>query len=184
MTVRKPRNPKARPGRSRSTPSRSGAPRSGARRSAAARSAAPRSAAARSAGSPKAARKRQAEPGGAAAPAAAASDAPDAASPPVLSEKQRRHLRGLAHGIKPVIWLGNAGLSAAVTAETARALRDHELIKVKATGEADRKARDAAFAELAAQTASALIHRIGNVAVLYRPNPGLSRIVLPDVPPL
>jgi RNA-binding protein len=105
-------------------------------------------------------------------------------SPPALSEKQRRHLRGLAHGIKPVIWLGNAGLSAAVTAETARALRDHELIKVKATGEGDRKARDAAFAELAVQTASALIHRIGNVAVLYRPNPGLSRIILPDVPPV
>lgn len=120
------------------------------------------------------------------APAAALSSvtAEGSSSPPALSEKQRRHLRGLAHGIKPVIWLGNAGLSAAVTAETARALRDHELIKVKATAEGDRKARDAAFAQLAAQTASALIHRIGNVAVLYRPNPTLARIVLPDPPDL
>ncbi len=138
-----------------------------------ARSAAPRSTAPRSAAA-SAAAVAEASPGTPGAPA----------SPPELSEKQRRHLRGLAHGIKPVIWLGNAGLSAAVTAETARALRDHELIKVKATGEGDRKARDAAFAELAAQTASAVIQRIGNVAVLYRPNPGLSRIVLPDVAPV
>jgi RNA-binding protein len=99
---------------------------------------------------------------------------------PQLSEKQRRHLRGLAHELKPVIRLGNAGLTDGVAAETARALQDHELIKVKGTGGGDRGARDALFAELAARTGSALIHRIGNVAVLYRPDPKLPRILIPD----
>lgn len=105
------------------------------------------------------------------------------APPPVapdLSEKQRRHLRGLAHELKPVIRLGNAGLTDAVATETARALHDHELIKVKAPGSGDREARDALFTELAQRTASALIHRIGNVAVLYRPHATLPRILIPD----
>ena len=104
----------------------------------------------------------------------------EAPQAPELSERQRRHLRGLAHELKPIIRLGNAGLTDAVAAETVRALHDHELIKVKAPGGGDREARDALFAELALRTASALVHRIGNVAVLYRPNEKLARIIIPD----
>jgi len=98
---------------------------------------------------------------------------------PELSERQRRHLRGLAHALKPVVRLGNAGLTPAVRAETDRALEDHELIKVKAAG-GDRAARDALFAALARDTGSALVHRIGNVAVLYRPHVEMPRILIPD----
>jgi RNA-binding protein len=98
---------------------------------------------------------------------------------PTLSERARRHLRGLAHPLKPVIMLGNAGLTPAVTAETARALHDHELIKVKAPG-GDRQVRDATFTALAQATGSVLVHRIGHVAVLYRPHAQLPRILLPD----
>jgi RNA-binding protein len=86
----------------------------------------------------------------------------------------------LAHELKPIIRLGNSGLTAAVAAETARALHDHELIKVKAPGGGDRAARDALFAELAQRTASALVYRIGNVAVLYRPHEKLAKIIIPD----
>jgi RNA-binding protein len=98
---------------------------------------------------------------------------------PELSEKQRRYLRGLAHPLSPVIRLGKEGLTESVAKETIRALFDHELIKVKAPG-GDREARDALFADLAERTGSALVHRIGNVAVLYRPRPGLKRILIPD----
>jgi RNA-binding protein len=87
---------------------------------------------------------------------------------PQLSERQRRHLRGLAHALKPVVRLGNAGLTPAVLAETARALEDHELIKVKVPG-GDRTARDALSAALARDSGSALVHRIGNVAVPLPP---------------
>src|SRR6516164_10436262 len=48
-------------------------------------------------------------------------------APVLLSERQRRHLRGLAHALKPVIRLGNAGVTPAVIAETACALETHEL---------------------------------------------------------
>jgi RNA-binding protein len=95
-----------------------------------------------------------------------------------LSEKQRRHLKGLAHPLKPVILMGNSGLTDAVVAETQRALHDHELIKVRLPGQ-DREQRDAALAALAERTQSIMVTRIGHVAVLYRAHPKLPRIVLP-----
>jgi RNA-binding protein len=103
----------------------------------------------------------------------------DATAAPDLTQKQIRYLRGLAHPLSPIIQLGKEGLTDAVAKETTRALFDHELIKVKAPG-GDRDARDAVFASLAERTGSALVHRIGNVAVLYRPRPDLKRILIPD----
>lgn len=95
-----------------------------------------------------------------------------------LTENQRRFLKGKAHELKPIILIGNAGLTEAVAKETARALDDHELIKVKGRG-ADRDARDSMFEDLAQRTGSALIHRIGHTAILYKPakKPAL---IIPD----
>jgi RNA-binding protein len=95
-----------------------------------------------------------------------------------LSEKQRRHLKGLAHPLKPVILMGNSGLTEAVVAETSRALASHELIKVRLPG-LDREDRDAALALLAGRTESTMVTRIGHVAVLYKAHPEVPRIVLP-----
>lgn len=96
-----------------------------------------------------------------------------------LSERQKKHLRGLGHALKPVIWVGNAGLTEALARETARALEDHELIKVKAPL-GDRAARDQLLAELAQRTGSHLVNRIGNVGLLYRAHPKLPKILIPD----
>jgi RNA-binding protein len=96
-----------------------------------------------------------------------------------LTEKQRRHLKGLADPLKPVILMGNAGLTEAVIAATAQALDDHELIKVRLPG-MERQDRDAALGMLAERTGSLMVTRIGHVAVLYRRHPDLPRIVLPS----
>jgi RNA-binding protein len=96
-----------------------------------------------------------------------------------LSDKQLRFLRGRAHALKPVIQIGNNGLTAGVLAETRRALADHELIKLRIQA-ADRHARDALLAELVRDTGSALVTRIGHVAVLFQANPKLSKYPLPD----
>ena len=96
-----------------------------------------------------------------------------------LSENQRRFLRGRAHALKPVIHVGNNGLTDGVAKETARALKDHELIKVRAPG-SDRQARDALFADLATRTDSTLVHRIGHVAILYRANKTKPGLIIPD----
>ncbi len=109
-------------------------------------------------------------------------DTPSASPPagPVsLSERQKRYLRGLAHPLKPLIRIGNAGVTDPLVREMERALEDHELVKVKAPG-GDRGARDGMLESLAARSGSALVQRIGNVAVFYRPHPKLKKILIPD----
>ncbi len=96
-----------------------------------------------------------------------------------LSEKQKKHLRRLAHPQKPIVLLGNAGLTDNVTSELERALLRHELVKVNARV-GDRESRDQILATLAERTASELVQRVGNTGIFYRKNNELAKIVLPD----
>ena len=98
---------------------------------------------------------------------------------PRLSERQKRHLRGLAHALGPIVRIGQAGASAAVVSELARALHDHELVKVKVPG-GDREGRAQLIAQLAEGSGSALVQRIGNVALFYRPRADSPRILIPE----
>jgi RNA-binding protein len=96
-----------------------------------------------------------------------------------LSEKQKKHLRRLAHPLSPLVMLGNAGLTDGVVDELERALAHHELVKVSArVGERD--ARNETLAMLAVRTSSALVQRIGHVGVFYRRRPDLPKILIPD----
>ena len=95
-----------------------------------------------------------------------------------LSEPQRKFLRGLAHPLKPLIRVGNAGLSEALLNELDLQLEHHELLKVRVAAPT-REERDSAVTELAARSRSLLVTRIGNVAVLYRPRNEPPRIELP-----
>jgi len=96
-----------------------------------------------------------------------------------LSEKQKKHLRRLAHPQKPIVLLGNAGLTDNVTSELDRALLRHELVKVSARV-GDRESRDQILATLAERTVSELVQRVGNIGIFYRKNNELAKIVLPD----
>ena len=95
-----------------------------------------------------------------------------------LRESQKKHLRGLGHALKPVIMVGDAGLSESLLAEFETALAHHELIKVRVRV-GDRNARDAAIEELCRHGSAELVTRIGNVALLYRRNDEKPRITLP-----
>lgn len=96
-----------------------------------------------------------------------------------LSEKQKKHLRRLAHPLRPIVMIGNAGLTDGVVNELDRALTDHELVKVSArVGERD--ARNTALTSLAHRTSSALVQRVGHVGVFYRRSEDLSKILIPD----
>jgi RNA-binding protein len=96
-----------------------------------------------------------------------------------LTEKQKKHLRRLAHPMSPIVMLGNAGLTEGVISELDRALNDHELVKVAArVGE--RRSRDAALGDLAVRTASEIVQRVGHVGVFYRRRKDLPKILIPD----
>ena len=81
-----------------------------------------------------------------------------------LSTKQKQHLKGLAHPLKPVVMLGGNGLTEGVLAEIELALEHHELIKVKIASE-DRETKQLIVRE----TKACNVQVIGNTLVLYRP---------------
>ncbi|AXY56120.1 ribosome assembly RNA-binding protein YhbY [Acinetobacter chinensis] len=97
-----------------------------------------------------------------------------------LSIQERKRLRQIGHALNPVVMIGDKGLSENVVEETNRALTDHELIKIKVSGE-DREARAAVIAEIADTTASEVVQTIGKIALLYKKaakqNPKLSNLV-------
>jgi len=96
-----------------------------------------------------------------------------------LSDPQKRHLRSLGHHVKPVVRLGQHGLTDSVLLEIDHALRAHELIKVKIT--AERATRSVTAAEICAKTEADLIQQIGQMLLLFRRNPDRLRIALPSV---
>ena len=95
-----------------------------------------------------------------------------------IDQKQRRHLRGLAHHLKPVVMIGQHGLSDGVTAELEVALEAHELIKVRISA-ADRDQRKAMIGQICRRNNADFVHAIGHVAVFYRRHPKRPKIALP-----
>lgn len=85
-----------------------------------------------------------------------------------LTEKQKRHLKALAHPLNPVIIVGGAGVTEALLKELDSTLEHHELIKVRVNA-VDREARDQLITTLCEGSQSLLVQRIGHIAVLYRP---------------
>lgn len=94
---------------------------------------------------------------------------------PLLTGRERKALRGLAHHLEPVVHVGSAGLSEAVLRQVDDALRAHELVKVRLHQPVD-KHSDAET--LAAATDAALCGMVGHVVILYRPDPERPKITL------
>lgn len=92
--------------------------------------------------------------------------------------RQRRYLRTLAHALKPVVRLGQHGLTDAVKHELDLALSHHELVKVKLAA-ADRDARKAQLDALAVAVGSIVVQHIGHTATLFRRNTDRPRIDFP-----
>ncbi len=79
-------------------------------------------------------------------------------------------LRGIGHELNPIIIVGASGLTPSVIEETARALTDHELIKVKIPAGTSEERKETAQA-LAEATESQAVHRIGRMVLLFKKNP-------------
>jgi len=95
-----------------------------------------------------------------------------------LSVNQKKHLRGLGHSLKPVVMVGDAGISDALLEEFETQVEHHELVKVKVRA-GDRDARDSMIGELCRRGRAELVARIGNVALLYRRNEEEPKVALP-----
>ena len=97
-----------------------------------------------------------------------------------LTEVQKKALRGLGHSLKPLIMVGDAGMSESLLAEFEATLTHHELVKVRVRV-GDRQERDEIIKQFCKAGPAALIQRVGNIALLYRQNPEKKKkIVIPN----
>lgn len=97
-----------------------------------------------------------------------------------LSGRQKKHLRALAHGLRPVVHVGKNALTDAVMESIAEALERHELIKVKFVELRDQK--DEACDEIDQRLDSQRVGIIGHTAIFYRQarDPEYRKIALPS----
>ena len=87
-----------------------------------------------------------------------------------LTSAQRRALRARAHGLDPVVMIGDAGLVTTVMNEIHRNLASHELIKIRVFS-ADHATRGRILDEICSTLHAAPVQHIGKVLVVYRPAP-------------
>jgi RNA-binding protein len=96
----------------------------------------------------------------------------------ILTERQKKFLRREAHNLKPIVAIGDKGITDTVLNELDAALSYHELIKVSVRV-GDRDARDKLIANLSDSTQATVLRRVGNIATLYRQNKKKPKLSLP-----
>ena len=87
-----------------------------------------------------------------------------------LSPAERRALRARAHHLRPVVIIGDAGLTPAVLKEIDAHLKSHELIKIRAP-DADRQCRKQLIDEICRTLEARAVQHIGKMLVVFRPGP-------------
>jgi RNA-binding protein len=80
--------------------------------------------------------------------------------------------------IKPVVMLGQHGLTEGVLAELASSLETHELLKIKVRGD-DREDKQRIIDEIIKTTQAHLVQVIGNIMVIYRAFDEDPQLILP-----
>jgi RNA-binding protein len=86
----------------------------------------------------------------------------------MFTPAERKALKARAHKLNPVVTVGAKGLTDEVVAEIDRALKAHELIKIRA--DAERDAREVFMQAICERTGAGAVQHIGKILVVYRKN--------------
>ncbi len=86
-----------------------------------------------------------------------------------LNNQQRKSLRAKAHHLKPLIRVGQKGITDSLIEETMQTLDRHELIKAHIAQD-DRQVRSDCAKELASRCEAIIVHQIGKICILYKKN--------------
>ena len=95
-----------------------------------------------------------------------------------LTNNQKKHLRSLAHNLKPIVMIGQHGLSDSVIAEIESTMLKHELIKIKLRI-SNRDEKQGIINKIIKFSEAELVQVIGGVIVIYRPFEDNPDIILP-----
>ena len=85
-----------------------------------------------------------------------------------LTPVERSALRAEAHALKPVVIIGEAGLTPSVIKEISASLDSHGLIKVRVFGD-DREMRNEIYENICTELQAHPVQHIGKLLVIYRP---------------
>jgi RNA-binding protein len=96
-----------------------------------------------------------------------------------MTGKQKRHLRALAHPLKPLVNVGKQGLSPETRLEIESQLLDHELIKCKVLDSCPLSKKECAE-EISKLTEIEVVQVIGKTLVLFCPHPEDPKIKFPS----
>ncbi len=96
-----------------------------------------------------------------------------------MNSVRKKQLKAQAHLLKPVIIIGQAGLTESVLKEIEITLDTHELIKIKIRAERDD--RKTIREQIIIETKAELIQSIGQIVVIYRkkPEPKVEKVTGP-----
>ena len=95
---------------------------------------------------------------------------------------QKRFLRGLAHSLKPVVFVGQKGVTDALANAMNDALDRHELVKVKFVEFKAKEQKLAVVAQIEQSATCATVGLVGHTAIFFRQqnDPEKRKIVLPQ----
>ena len=98
-----------------------------------------------------------------------------------LKGYQKKYLRGLAHSLKPVVLIGQGGLTDPVLKAIEEALEIHELIKIRFNEAKDKKSKKNMATIIEKTSRCELAGNIGHTTIFYRQNsdPQKRKITIP-----
>jgi RNA-binding protein len=99
-----------------------------------------------------------------------------------LKGYQKQYLRGLAHGLKPYVFIGQKGITESLLKSVDEALDKHELIKVRFIDFKEKDMKKEITAEIEKLAVCELVGAIGHVATFFRQqkDPEKRAVILPD----
>ncbi len=86
-----------------------------------------------------------------------------------MTSARKKQLKAQAHSLKPIIIIGQSGLTESVLTEIDKTLDTHELIKIKIR--AEREDRKQISQQIIDVSQAELIQSIGQIIAVYRKNP-------------
>ena len=94
---------------------------------------------------------------------------------------QKQFLKGLAHSMKPVIFIGQNGLTPSVIKAICDALAQHELIKLKFLDIKDKTEKLELVGSIEKEATAEMVGMIGHVALFFKQHPEIDKrkIVIP-----
>jgi RNA-binding protein len=88
---------------------------------------------------------------------------------------QKKYLRGLAHNLKPIVFIGQKGLADSVVRSVSDALGKHELIKIKFIEYKEKSQKKEIVDEIEKKTDSEMVGMVGHTAIFFRQHPDLEK---------